>query len=307
MKEAGAKTGRSLWTYLRAVRAFSLPVSVGPVVLAAAAARPVGQWDFPALIACAFGVACLHAVGNLLNDYFDYRSGVDRRLDGDAGRPGRLLVRGELAPRDVLIEAGVFALLAAGAAAYLTWRGGPAVLAFAAAGAEGLYAYTGPPLRLKYRALGEPLIFVVFGPALMAAAAYTQTRRLEWRVVALSLPVGLATAAILTANNFRDRREDRDAGIRTLGQAASGRLARGLYVALVFGCLFGLSALAAAGLGPRVLLAAPVLGVLVAGPLWAMWRGRRVADIDARTARFEGVLLAALIAAYVLDGPPGVG
>ncbi len=286
--------------YLRAVRAFSLPASVGPVVLAAAAAAPVRQWDGCVLAACMVGVACLHAAGNLLNDYFDFRAGVDRRVAGDAARPGRVLVRGELEPPAVLAEAAVFALLSAAAAGFLLWRRGPGILAFLAVGAAGAYAYTGPPFRMKYRALGEPLIFLVFGPALMGGAAFAQTGVVEWRVLLLSVPVGLATTAILTGNNFRDRREDRAAGIRTVAGVAAGRVARGLYFALTLGSVVGLAALAAAGAAPRVLLAAPVLLVLLARPLAAMWRGRRLADIDARTARFQAVLLLVLVGAYLL-------
>ena len=286
--------------HLRALRAFSLPVSVGPVLVATAAAAPIAQWHWPALVACVLGVACLHAAGNLLNDYFDFRCGVDRRTEGDAGRPGRQLVRGELRPRSVLLEALVCLALAAGPGAYLLWLRGAWVLLFAAAGVLGLYAYTAPPLKLKYRALGEPLIFLVFGPALMAAAAFTQSGRLQWEVVLLSAPIGLATTAILTANNFRDREEDRAAGIRTLGMVAGGRLARVLYFVLTAGSALGVAALAAAGVVPRILLGAPVLGVLPARPLAAMWTGRRLPDIDARTARFEAVLLLATLAAHVL-------
>jgi len=299
--DAANRSSPRLARYVRALRAFSFPVSVGPAILAVAAVRPPGQWHWPALAACVFGVACLHAAGNLLNDYFDFRFGVDRRVHDDDGRPGRLLVRGELPPAAVLAEAGVCLLLAAGPAAYLTWLRGPAVAAFAAVAAAGLYAYTGPPLRLKHRGLGEPLIFLLFGPGLMAGCAYVQTGRLATTALLLSVPVGLATTAILVGNNVRDREEDRAAGIVTLAGPAGGRVARALYVVLVAGCLLGVAAVAAAGRAPRVLLAAPLLGVLLARPLAAMCRGRRLPDIDARTARFEAVLLVALIAAYVLQ------
>ena len=87
---------------LRALRAFSLPVSVLPVLVATAAVRPPAQWDWPILFASMLGVALLHCAGNLLNDYFDFRSGVDRKVEGDEGRPGRLLVRGQLRPKDIL-------------------------------------------------------------------------------------------------------------------------------------------------------------------------------------------------------------
>jgi len=295
---------RPLTARLRALRAFSLPVSVLPVLVATAAVRPMGQWNWPILAASAVSVALLHCAGNLLNDYFDFRSGVDRRISGDAGRPGRLLVRGQLRPRDILIEAlGCLALAAAGVG-YLLCRRRPGALAFALAAVAGLYAYTGPPFRLKHRAMGELLIFVVFGPALMLGAGYAQLGRVPWALAPLSVPVGLATVAILVSNNLRDRREDGDAGVVTLARLAGGRVARALYVALELACVAGLAALAAGGRAPRALLGAPVLLVLLVRPMRAVWQDRRLPDIDAQSARFEAVLLVGVFLAYALAGPP---
>jgi len=283
-----------------ALRAFSLPVSVLPVPLAAAVAVPPGQWRWGVLIASAVGAGLLHAAGNLLNDYFDFRSGVDRKVEGDEGRPGRLLVRGELRPADVLAEAMVCLVLAGAMAAYLIWQCGPGLLWFALVAVAALYAYTGPPLKLKYHAMGEGLIFLVFGPVLMAGAAYAQTGRLEIGVLLVSVPVGLATTAILVGNNLRDLHEDGAAGIRTLVHVAGPGATRLLYVLLVVLCVAGVAVLGAVGRLPRAVIAAPLLLALLRRPLAAVWRHERLPDIDARTAQFETVLLLALLAAVVI-------
>ena len=287
-------------TYLKATRAFSLPASVLPVLAATAATLPPAQWDWLILLAGLTGAACLHLAGNLFNDYFDFLSGVDRRTDDDAGRPGRQLVRGELVPRQVLAEAVLFLALAAPAAAYVLHRRGAWLLPFALAASLGGYAYTGPPFRLKCRALGEAVIFALFGPLLLVGAAWSQTGRVEPGVLLLSVPMGLATVAILVGNNWRDRDEDAQARIRTLGQLAGGRLVRGLYVALVVASAGGVAGLAAAGLAPPALLAAPLLLGLLAAPLRAILADRRLSDIDARTARYVAALNLAVILAFVL-------
>ena len=287
---------------LRALRAFSFPVSVLPVVVATAAVRGVGDWRWDVLVASALGVMLLHAGGNLLNDYFDFRSGVDRKLVGDEGRPGRLLVRGELAPRDVLIEALVCLGLAAASAGFLLTRCDPGFVWFGLGAAAGLYAYTGPPLKLKYRALGEPLIFVVFGPLLVVGAAYAQTGRIEWSVAVLSVPIGLATTAVLVGNNIRDQVEDGDAGIVTLTHRVGHRAARVLYVVLVIGAAVGVGAIGVAGLGPLTLAGAPVLLATLWGPLRAIARHERLPDIDARTAQFETLLLVFTAAVLIAGG-----
>jgi 1,4-dihydroxy-2-naphthoate octaprenyltransferase len=286
--------------YPRALRAFSLPLSVLPVVAATAAARPPGKWNVPVLAASVAAVALLHLAGNLLNDYFDFRSGVDRRLAGDSGRPGRLLVRGELPPRHVLTAAAVCLVLAAPPAGWLVWRRGPALAWFGAAAVVGLYAYTGPPLKLKYRALGEPVVFLLFGPLLMTAAAMAQTGRLETPAMLLSVPVGLGTAAVLAGNNLRDRREDAAGSVTTLAGLLGEAGGRWLYVALVASAAGGLAGLAAAGLAPRPLLGAPVAMLLLLGTFRRLRRGR-VPDIDVRTAGYQTVLLAGVIASLVVE------
>ncbi len=283
-----------------ALRAFSLPVSVLPVLVVTAAVRELGEWDWGILIASMLGAAFLHLTGNLLNDYFDFLSGVDRKVAGDEDRPGRLLVRGELKPKDVLAEAMLFLLLALLVGSYLIWQCGTGLLWFAAAAFAGLYFYTGPPFKLKYRALGEPLIFLVFGPILMLGAGYAQTGKLEWMALLLSIPVGLATTAILAANNIRDQEEDKVGGIRTLAQVVGIRALRWFYILLVVGCVLFLAVLGIIGVGSSMLVFAPILLVLLTKPLACVWGRKRLPDIDARTAQFESVMLVFLLVALLL-------
>lgn len=292
---------------LRALRAFSFPVSALPVAVAVAAVAPVREWRWDVLLVSVVGVVMLHAGGNLLNDYFDFRSGVDRKEEGDEDRPGRLLVRGELSPGDVLTEAIVVLALAACAGVYLVWRCGPGLLWFAAGALAGLYAYTGPPLELKYRSLGEPVIFLVFGPLLMAGAAYVQTLELEISALVLSIPIGLGTTAILVGNNLRDREEDADAGIVTLVRAIGTRGARAVYVGCIAGCVAGVGLVGVVGWGPRVLTLAPAFALLLGKALARVSRGERVADIDVQTARFETVLLVFVLVTLILGGAMTIG
>jgi 1,4-dihydroxy-2-naphthoate octaprenyltransferase len=300
--------GRLRWLAIRvrALRAFSFPISVLPVVVATAAVRPITEWDWRILVGSVVGVALLHAAGNLLNDYFDYRSGVDRRETGDEGRPGRLLIRGEITLRGVLVESLVCLALVVPIAVYVVSRRGPGLLWFGAAAVCGLYAYTGPPFQLKYRALGELVIFLVFGPFLMLGAAYAQAGQLEWNVLFYAVPVGLMTTAVLVGNNLRDFQEDQEARIVTLAHVAGESAMRLLYVALVVSSALFLAVLGVIGLAPASLVASPFALILLLRPLASVWRGERVADIDVWTARFETVLLLFLGTVLVISGPAGV-
>ncbi len=288
-----------LWIRLRALRAFSFPLTVLPVVIAAAAVRPLAEWDWGVLVASVVGVMLLNATANLLNDYFDFRSGVDRRLEGDEARPGRFLVRGELSPRDVFLEAMVCLLLALLVAGYLLWRCGPGPLWFGVPGVLAVYAYTGPPLHLKYRALGEVLIFIVLGPLLMAGAAYAQVGRSPVSVILLSVPVGLVTTGVLLGNNMRDTDEDAAAGIRTLGRMLGVRGIATAYVLIVLVPPLMVGGLVASGLAPAGALACSVSLLPACLLVRRTLRAKRVPDIDARTARYALVFMLALGAGMV--------
>jgi 1,4-dihydroxy-2-naphthoate octaprenyltransferase len=297
-QSAGRRPG---WLALQAqtVRAFSLPVSVLPVPVAVAAVLPVREWHWAVLAASMAGVGLLHCAGNLLNDYFDYRGGVDHKTEGDENRPGRVLVKGLVSPRAVLAEA-LGCLAAAGAVtAYLMAAVSVQLGWFALIAAAAGYIYTGPPFKLKNRALGEGLIFVTFGPCLALGAAFAQTGRLEWPALWVSLPIGLATTAVLVGNNVRDRDEDRQAGIVTLSGVIGHGWLRAVYIGLVLASVASVAGLAAGGLLPRVLVLAPVLLPVIWKALRSAWRDERLSDIDAQTARFETVLLVAMLAALV--------
>lgn len=289
--------------WVRAVRPFSFTCAATPVIVATAAALPVGRWRWDALGAALIAVVCLEIVGNLLNDYFDYTSGVDTRSQGDEGRPGRLLVTGEITPRQVLRVAVAGLVVALATAAYLSWRVNALVLAFYAVGIAAACSYTGPPLKLKSRALGEPTILFIYGPAIMSAAAYVQVERIPMPVALLSIPVGLSTTFVLAANNLRDMEEDAAGGGRTLAHVLGGRRMAGLFCALAPVPALGVAAVGLAFGAPLLALSLLSLATMI-GPVRAVATGVRVPDIDARTARYNLVLSA--IAAGVLIAGGGL-
>jgi 1,4-dihydroxy-2-naphthoate octaprenyltransferase len=263
--------------------------------MATAFVRPFAEWHWGILGASVLGVVLMHAAGNLLNDYFDFRSGVDRKLEGDERRPGRFLVRGSIAPREVFAEGVACLVLTLPVAAYLIWRCGPALLWFGGLAVLALYAYTGPPLRLKYHSLGEPLIFVVFGPLLVTGAAYAQTRSWDWAVLWLSLPVGVPVTAVLFSNNIRDIDEDGAAGIQTLAHRMGPSAARIVYASCLLAAPLSVAGLVAVGtLHGGALLC--LLSVLPAAFLVRkVFSVGRVPDVDARTAQYSTVFLLTLL------------
>ncbi|MBM3317322.1 MAG: prenyltransferase [Candidatus Eisenbacteria bacterium] len=220
-------------TWWMATRPFAFPASIMPALLGGVVAlvHAGARLDALRFLLAALGAAAVHAGANLLNDYFDYRNGVDTAATRGASRG--MLVSGRMTPREVLLEAFVCWGIAAALALYFVLAVGPLLLPLIAAGLVLGAGYTAAPLRWKYRALGDACVFLAFGVGVTLGAYAVQAGRLSWTPVWYSLPVGLLIWAILHANNLRDIATDRAARIRTLAMALGARGARGLYAALL--------------------------------------------------------------------------
>lgn len=206
--------GTSFKVRLQAVRAPFFTASVIPVLFAAAYALWHGDpLSWPLTLMTAAGVVCLQAGTNCINDYYDFKKGVDRK---DTYGSSRVLVDGLMTPRQVYQEGmALFALGAVLGLGVAFLRGWP-VVGLGLVGLAGGYLYSGKPWGLKYLALGDVMVFMLMGPFLVFGAFYALTGVYSLPAAAASLPIGYLVTAIVHANNIRDIRYDTGAGIRTL-------------------------------------------------------------------------------------------
>jgi len=262
-------------TLLQAVRAPSLTAGAMPAVLAAATAawegRPVEGLHFALVL---LGLVSAQAGVNLVNDYFDDRSGVDADPEfADAAFPlgSRVIQQGLLSRRGVLRLAGAcFALAAACGIALDRVHEGHVVLWLALAGGALGWGYTAPPLRIAYHGAGEPVTFALFGPVAGLGAYYVLTGGVSAAAVLVSVTIGLLAMAILFLHHFPQHEADARHGKRTpvvrLGRPRAGRLVAPMLVAPF--------AVVAGGVGAG-LLPWPALAFALAAPL--AWRAARTA------------------------------
>ncbi len=231
----------SLAPWFRALRAYSFTASVTPILLGTVLAlETAATIDLTLAAVALLGGVCLHAGTNLVNDYVDFRRGVDRlgRLGGSG-----VLTGGLLRPQDVAREAALAFAVAVLAGIFLYWHLGWPILVYGALGLAGGFFYTAGPIGYKYRALGEPLVFLLMGPLAVSGAHFVQVAAFEWSAVLVSLPVGFLVAAILFANNLRDLEDDTDSGYHTeasLMGLAAGRWAFAAMLASAYAILVGL-------------------------------------------------------------------
>lgn len=201
-----------LW--LKAVRPYAYSASLVPVAVGGLHARAAGA-DFCGLrfgAALAAGVL-MHTAANLWNDYYDFKHGVDR---AGGGVGSGVLVAGEMSPARCFRGAAICAALAALLGLWIAAQTGWGLVVLGMCGLIGALAYSAGPLSPKHRALGEVWLFLLMGVGMTLGGAMAQTGRFSWGALAAGLPAALLMVLILYANNLRDVRSDRDAGLRTL-------------------------------------------------------------------------------------------
>jgi 1,4-dihydroxy-2-naphthoate octaprenyltransferase len=184
-----------------------------------------------------FVVTCTHLSANLINDYFDSKSGADwqdRRFFGFFG--GSKLIQEAVLPEGFYLALAIFlgalAFLCALSLAILMKSFFLILMFFLIIILS--WQYTALPLRLSYRYLGELFIFILFGPLTVMGGYYIQTGIFpDQKSFMLSLPFGFFTAAILVSNEIPDSHDDRICGKFTLVNLIGQKRAYILYSTLV--------------------------------------------------------------------------
>lgn len=223
MNTTAWRGGLGIW--LRALRAYSFPASVVPVLVGTALALDAGgevSWGLlPVVLVCA---VLFHAGTNVIDDYFDFVRGVDK--DDPHGGSSGVLTKGLLRPPEVFAYGvGLFGAGVLLGIVLLYSRGLPMLL-LGIAGLLGGYLYTGGPKGYKYLALGDVLVFLLMGPLMVVGSYYALTGGVTLTVFLASLPVGSLVAAIMAVNNHRDAATDKEAEVRTLPNVIGFRASR---------------------------------------------------------------------------------
>jgi 1,4-dihydroxy-2-naphthoate polyprenyltransferase len=292
--------------WLLALRPFSFTASIVPAVyggLIALALRghagiPDFRFDGISFLVTIVGCVAIHSASNLVNDFFDYRSGLDQPDNFGAVN---LLVRKLMTPQQMSLEAAIVFGVAALCGVYLVVQAGAVgwpLVALIAFGALSAYFYTAPPFAFKNRGFGDVQVMLSFALLMVFGAFYVQAKTLSWLPVICALPIGLLVVDILHVNNLRDRVPDRAAGITTLAIALGEGGAKRLHDLYVIGAYIATIALVAFSLlSPWTL--AVFLSLPAAVKLSQAVHAFGAPDIDrmivVKTARFHALFGALLI------------
>jgi 1,4-dihydroxy-2-naphthoate polyprenyltransferase len=250
-------------TWIQASRVWTLTVSSVAVLVGTAAAVYAGSFSASRFVLALIGAVLIQAATNMVNDYYDFRSGADPSDPAvpESFGPSLAIQRGLLTPDQVWYGAIVAFAIGSAIGLVLTYLCGWPVLVIGVLSVAAGYFYTAEPISLAYYALGDITSFIFLGPAIVLGAYYVMALNFTWGVAAASISIGALGSGILQANNLRDVESDHIHGKRTLATILGRRGALWQLIA------FDAGAFAATAIG-AVLGAMPwlTLAVFVSAP-----------------------------------------
>jgi len=217
---------------------------------------------FAALLTFA-GVMALHASVDLLNDFWDYKRGIDTstkrtKMSGGTG----VLPEGLLKPSSVYRAGIAFLIIGGGIGAYFVMTDGIIIAVILAFAILSIYFYS---TKIVDSGLAE--FFVALkGTMIVLGAFFIQSNQLTVDVVLAGVIVGVLSSLVLFIASFPDYNADKSKGRKTLVIVAGKRKATRIFWAfpiislgvLIFGVsaqLFPISVLIALIPIPLIILA----------------------------------------------------
>ena len=246
---------KSIALWIQASRALYTITVLLPCCLGAVVAWWSGYpFNWSLLVLILVGMMFANIGTNFTNDYFDYRSGVDKLDEGRIYKKGsEVLYENPLAesgsvdgyalyffsPRTILISALASMAVTAAIGLYLVLRVDWRILPVGLAGILMGYFYTAPPVKFGYRGWGDLICFLGSGPFPVIGTFFLFSGQVAWTAVLAGIVVGLWVDAILYIGNVPDAEADRSVGKRTLSTILGRRAVRTL-APLYYGVALGL-------------------------------------------------------------------
>lgn len=206
--------------WLENARYHALVQSLWAALAAVCIALTYSHFNLKYALVAVIGVLFAHLSVNLLDDYFDFKSGsVEKRnqLEG-AIRSGKCkyIFDGKSTPMQLFFAAAIFGVLAILTGLYLFLHRGMPVLIIALMAAVLGFFYSAPPLKLSYNGMGEIVVGLMFGPLLMNGVFYCATGTVSLQLLLLSFALGALVVNILYVHSLMDMKADNACSKKTL-------------------------------------------------------------------------------------------
>jgi 1,4-dihydroxy-2-naphthoate polyprenyltransferase len=220
--QTSAPGGKSVnfFSWVRAARLQLFTIGFTPLLLGNIAAwYTQGYFSWSVFILSVLIGLLIHLITAFVNDVADIQTDAANLTRTPFSGGSGVVVEGRLTRSDLIAGAGLAAFLAIMLTGvtilglHVHWG----ILLFVGWGIMSATEYSLPPLNLSYRGGGEFLVLITYSFGIVWAGYFVQAGPVYHPLVwFLSIPVGLATFALIAITQFPDLDADRRAGKRSL-------------------------------------------------------------------------------------------
>lgn len=213
-----------LW--FKIIRPQTLFASFCPVATALIIVSQTSQLHIPVAIATILCALSLQILSNLINDYYDFKRGTDKK-----GRVGfkRALAEGLVTEKQMLIACCLTLAISLALGLYLVIIGGWVILLIGVLAIFFAWLYTATNHSLSYLGIADIFVFLFYGVIAGWGTGFLQfasmgespsiivsrLSALNTTLILASAVNGLISMCVLIINNLRDIESDTEAGKRT--------------------------------------------------------------------------------------------
>jgi 1,4-dihydroxy-2-naphthoate octaprenyltransferase len=208
------KIKKTIFLWCRAIRIKFLLASVIAVTNGIAISYWTnGYIDFGYALLTLFGILCLHISVDLLNDYSDFKRGIDTNTKRTKYSGGTGVIPENLIDSRLIYCAGIIFLIMGGLTGfYFVTTKGIVILILLTFAIISIYFYS---TNIVNAGLGE-LFVAIKGCMIVLGSYYIQSDTIDLTSVYVGVIIGLLSALVLLVTSFPDYEADRKSGRRTL-------------------------------------------------------------------------------------------
>jgi len=199
--------------WIQAARPQTLIASLIPIVPVSMLCVHLNRFSFAVFICTILCSILIQIMTNFINDLYDFKKGADR---SDRVGPDRVVEKGYLNEKEVLVGVYVLLFLAVLLGGYLVSVGGIIILMIGLSSFLFAYLYTATKLSIAYNGLGEIFVFIYFGVLSSWGTFYLQTLEYSFLTLLFGFIAGSLNSSMLIINNLRDYNEDLLSNKKTL-------------------------------------------------------------------------------------------
>lgn len=200
-----------LW--FRIARPGTLAATFSPVFIGLMIASAQTSINWLTAIITLTGGTAIQIISNFVNDYYDFKKGLDK-----SGRVGfkRAIAEGEVTPGAMKRAIYIATAIAILCGLWLIYTGGFPIMAIGVFSLLFAWLYTATSRSLSYLGIADIFVLIFFGPVATVGTTYLQTFTFSNQSFWFGIVCGLISTCVLVTNNVRDYDTDKLAGKKSL-------------------------------------------------------------------------------------------